>query len=60
MLSFKLFGLVFCLFRFNRNIEALCFGIEVKQPKQTVLTVGHRHYVNKQYHCHPASGSFVC
>jgi hypothetical protein len=36
MLSFKLFGLVFCLFRFNRNIETLCFGIEAKQPKQTV------------------------
>jgi hypothetical protein len=37
MLSFKLFGLVFCLFRFIRNNETLCFGIEAKQPKQTVL-----------------------
>jgi hypothetical protein len=37
MLSFKLFGLVFYLFWFNRNIETLCFGIEAKQPKQTVL-----------------------
>jgi hypothetical protein len=36
MLSFKLFGWVFCLFQFNRNIETLCFGIEAKQPKQTV------------------------
>jgi hypothetical protein len=36
MLSFKLFGLVFCLFRLNRNIKSLCFGIEAKQPKQTV------------------------
>ncbi len=36
MLSIKPFRLVFCLFRFNRNIETLCFGIEVKQPKQTV------------------------
>jgi hypothetical protein len=35
MLSIKLFRLVFCLFRFNQNIETLCFGIEVKQPKQT-------------------------
>jgi hypothetical protein len=35
-LSIKLFLLVFCLFRFNRNIETLCFGIEPKQPKQTV------------------------
>jgi hypothetical protein len=35
ILSFKLFGWVFCLFRFNRNIETLCFGIEAKQPKQT-------------------------
>jgi hypothetical protein len=37
MLSFKLFGLVFCLclFRFNRKIETLCFGIEAKQPKET-------------------------
>ncbi len=34
-LFIKLFGLVFCLFRFNRNIETLCFGIEAKQPKQT-------------------------
>ncbi len=35
MLPIKLFRLVFCLFRFNRNIETLCFGIEAKQPKQT-------------------------
>ncbi len=27
----ELFRLVFCLFRFNRNIETLCFGIEAKQ-----------------------------
>jgi hypothetical protein len=25
MLPIKLFRLVFCLFRFNRNIETLCF-----------------------------------
>jgi hypothetical protein len=37
ILSFKLFGWVFCLFLFNRNIETLCFGIEAKQPKLTVL-----------------------
>jgi hypothetical protein len=36
VLSFKLFGWVFCLFRFNGNIETLCFGMEAKQPKQTV------------------------
>ncbi len=24
------------MFQFNRNIETLCFGIEAKQPKQTV------------------------
>jgi hypothetical protein len=36
MLSFKLFGWVFCLVWFNRNIKTLCFGIEAKQPKQTV------------------------
>jgi hypothetical protein len=35
MLPIKLFRLVFCLFRFNRNIKTLCFGIEAKQPKQT-------------------------
>jgi hypothetical protein len=35
MLPIKLFRLVFCLFRFIRNIETLCFGIEAKQPKQT-------------------------
>jgi hypothetical protein len=37
MLSFKLFGWIFCMFQFNRNIETLCFGTEAKQPKQTVL-----------------------
>jgi hypothetical protein len=36
MLSIKLFRLVFCLFRFDQNIETLCFGIESKQTKQTV------------------------
>ena len=36
ILSFKLFGSVFCLFRFNQNIETLCFSIKAKQPKQTV------------------------
>jgi hypothetical protein len=35
MLSIKLLPLVFCLFRFNRNSETLCFDIEAKQPKQT-------------------------
>ncbi len=34
MLPIKLFRLVFCLFRFNRNIETPVFGIEAKQPKQ--------------------------
>jgi hypothetical protein len=37
MLSIKLFRLVFCLFRLNRIIETLCFGIEAKQPKQNIL-----------------------
>jgi hypothetical protein len=37
ILTFKLFGWVFSLFRFNRNIETLCFGKEAKQPKKTVL-----------------------
>jgi hypothetical protein len=35
MCSFILFGLVLCLFRFNRNIETFCFDIEAKQLKQT-------------------------
>ncbi len=34
MLHIKLFRLVFFLFRFNRNIDNLCFGTEAKQPKQ--------------------------
>jgi hypothetical protein len=34
-LSFKLFGLVLCWFRFTQNIETLCFSIEAKQPNQT-------------------------
>ncbi len=36
MLSIKQFRLVFCLFRFNQNIITRCFGIEPKQPTQTV------------------------
>jgi hypothetical protein len=36
MLSSKQFRLVFCLFRFNQNMETLCFGIEAKKPKQTI------------------------
>ncbi len=36
MLSIKLFRFFFCLFRFNRNIDTLCFRIEAKQPKQTI------------------------
>ncbi len=35
ILSIKLFDWVYCLFRFNQNMETLCFGIEAKQPKQT-------------------------
>ncbi len=35
MLSITLFRSLFCLFRFNRKTEILCFGIEPKQPKQT-------------------------
>jgi hypothetical protein len=35
MLPIKLFWLVFCLFRFNQNIENLCLGIKAKQLKQT-------------------------
>jgi hypothetical protein len=38
MLPIKLFPLVFCLFRFNLNIETLCFGIEARQPKQTFVS----------------------
>jgi hypothetical protein len=34
MLPIKLFRLVSCMFRFNRNIENICFGIEAKQPKK--------------------------
>jgi hypothetical protein len=32
-----MFWLVVCLLWYNRNIETLCFGIEAKQLKQTVL-----------------------
>jgi hypothetical protein len=34
--SLSKYQLVFCFFRFNGNIKTLCFGIEAKQPKQTV------------------------
>ncbi len=33
----KLFRLVFCLFRFNRNMETLCFGVEAKPFETNVL-----------------------
>jgi hypothetical protein len=36
MLFINLSQFVLCLFLFDQNIEALCFGIEAKQPKQTV------------------------
>ncbi len=60
MLSFKLFGLVFCLFRFIQNIETLCFGIEAKQPKQTVLkqTEKNRNNWNKCFGSDSAKTSF--
>ncbi len=38
MLSIKFFRLVFCLFRFNRSTETLCFGIEAKQSKRTFVS----------------------
>jgi hypothetical protein len=37
MISIKLFRLVFSLFMLNQNILTRCFGIEAKQPKQTIL-----------------------
>ncbi len=40
ILSFKLFGWVFCLFWFNRYIKTLCFSIEAKQPKKTFSNQG--------------------
>jgi|688.fasta_scaffold2729532_1 hypothetical protein len=30
--------MVFCLFRFNQNVETLCFGIEAKQPKKRFVS----------------------
>jgi hypothetical protein len=49
MLSIKLFRLAFCLFRFNRNIETLCFGIEPKQhkPKQTETNLNKPKFCDK-------------
>ncbi len=38
MLPIKLFRLVSCLFRFNRNIETLCISIEAKQPKKRFVS----------------------
>jgi hypothetical protein len=48
ILSFKLFGSVFCLFRFNQNIETLCFSIKAKQPKQTVSKQTEKNPKKKQ------------
>ncbi len=38
------------MFRFNRNIESLCFGIEAKQkqPKQTVSKKTEKNEKNKK------------
>ncbi len=47
--SLQLFRLVFCLFRFNQNIETLCFGIEAKQPKQTVLKQTKTNWNNPKF-----------
>ncbi len=57
MLSFKLFGLVFCLFQLIRNIKTLCFGIEAKQPKQTVLKQTEKNR-NKRFVSDSAKTSF--
>jgi hypothetical protein len=35
---YQLFWLVFCLYRFNRNIETLCFGIEAKQRNKRFVS----------------------
>jgi hypothetical protein len=48
MPSIKLFRLVFCLFRFNRNIETLCFIIEAKQPKQTISKQTEKNQKNRK------------
>jgi hypothetical protein len=48
ILSFKLFGWVFCLFQFNRNIETPCLSIETKQPKQTVLKQTKKYQKNEK------------
>jgi hypothetical protein len=53
MLSFELFGLVFCLLWFNRNIETLCFGIEAKQPKQTVSKQTKKNRKNRKKRKNP-------
>jgi hypothetical protein len=38
MISIKLFWLLLCFFRFSRNTESLCLGIEAKQAKQAKQT----------------------
>jgi hypothetical protein len=49
MLFIKLFWLVFCLFRFNQNIEILCFAIEAKQPKQTISKQTKKYWKNLNF-----------
>jgi hypothetical protein len=51
MLPIKLFRLVFCLFRFNRNIKTLCFGIEAKQTKQTFCSDGAETSFSSSFSC---------
>ncbi len=49
MLSIKLFLLVFCLFRFNRNIETLFFGIEAKQTVSKQTKTNRKNWENLKF-----------
>jgi hypothetical protein len=43
--------LLFCLFRFSRNTETLCFGIEAKQLKQTFGSDGAETSFGSSFGC---------
>ncbi len=60
MLSIKLFRLVFCMFQFTQNIKTLCFGIEAKQPEQTILKQTKPNRKNLKNPKFPGKNTKIC
>ncbi len=52
MLPIKLFRLVFCLFRFNRKIDTLCFGIEAYNQNKRFVSVSAETSFGSSFGCY--------